>query len=96
MAIVIIDETNEEGRELLKFLQDKDYVEILDDDFQDTLYTSNGISEPPHSYGRERVHDWWDTISEEERKHIEAGLDDMANGRTVPHEEVRKLYEKWL
>jgi len=40
--------------------------------------------------------DWWDTISIEERKSIERGLEDSENGRTTPHSEVRKKYEKWL
>ncbi|MDR1162040.1 MAG: hypothetical protein LBK45_06845 [Tannerellaceae bacterium] len=40
--------------------------------------------------------DWWDTISQEERDAIEEGLEDIRNGRTVPYEEVRKMYAKWL
>ncbi len=40
--------------------------------------------------------DWWDTISKEERQSIERGLEDSKNGRTTPHSEVRKKYEKWL
>ena len=40
--------------------------------------------------------DWWDTISIEERKSIQRGLEDSENGRTTPHSEVRKKYEKWL
>jgi hypothetical protein len=40
--------------------------------------------------------DWWDTISVEERQSIERGLEDSKNGRTIPHSEVRKKYEKWL
>ncbi|MEI6139980.1 MAG: hypothetical protein WCP85_11985 [Mariniphaga sp.] len=40
--------------------------------------------------------DWWDTLSIEERQSIERGLEDSKNGRTIPHSEVRKKYEKWL
>ena len=40
--------------------------------------------------------DWWDTLSIEERQSIERGLEDSKNGRTMPHSEVRKKYEKWL
>jgi hypothetical protein len=40
--------------------------------------------------------DWWDTLSIEERQSIDRGLEDSKNGRTVPHSEVRKKYEKWL
>lgn len=40
--------------------------------------------------------DWWFDLSDDERKSIHAGLQDLANGRTVPHEQVRKLYEQHL
>ncbi|HCY75233.1 MAG TPA: hypothetical protein DHV28_04885 [Ignavibacteriales bacterium] len=40
--------------------------------------------------------DWWDEISDAEKASIERGLADAAAGRVVPHEEVRKKYEKWL
>ena len=31
----------------------------------------------------------WDSISEAEKKQIQKGLEDLRNGRTKPHEEVR-------
>ena len=34
--------------------------------------------------------DWWDDISDEEKKSIEKGIDDYKNGRVVSHEEVMK------
>ncbi|MFP5438625.1 MAG: hypothetical protein ACLGH8_12610 [Bacteroidia bacterium] len=40
--------------------------------------------------------DFWDTISEEEKRAIEKGLEDVKAGSVTPHSEVRKLYEKWL
>ena len=40
--------------------------------------------------------DWWDEISDSEKASIERGLADAEAGRVVPHEEVRKKYEKWL
>jgi hypothetical protein len=40
--------------------------------------------------------DWWDTISEAEKKSIEKGIFDADNDNVIPHEEVKKLYEKWL
>ncbi|HSW53979.1 MAG TPA: hypothetical protein VLH59_02715 [Ignavibacteriaceae bacterium] len=40
--------------------------------------------------------DWWDEISEEEKEAIEEGLKDIAEGNVVPHEQVKKRYEKWL
>ena len=40
--------------------------------------------------------DWWNTISEAEKKSIDRGLDDVEKGRVTPHSVVRKKYEKWL
>lgn len=37
-------------------------------------------------------HDWWDDISEPEKSSIERGLKDIEEGKTVPHEEVKKRY----
>ncbi|KAA6306720.1 hypothetical protein EZS27_037822, partial [termite gut metagenome] len=36
------------------------------------------------------------TIPPEERAAIDRGLKDVEEGRTTPHEEVRKIYAKWL
>ncbi|MDD2564581.1 MAG: hypothetical protein PHU27_10240 [Salinivirgaceae bacterium] len=40
--------------------------------------------------------DWWETISEEERKEIEIGLAEAERGDVIPHEEVMEKYQKWL
>lgn len=40
--------------------------------------------------------DWWNDISDDEKSAIEEGLADIKAGRLKSHEEVRKLYEKWL
>ena len=40
--------------------------------------------------------DWWQTISESEKKSIEKGLKDADEGKLKPHSKARKLYEKWL
>jgi len=40
--------------------------------------------------------DWWDEISEEEKLSIERGLEDIRSGRIIPHDQVKKYYEKWL
>lgn len=34
--------------------------------------------------------DWYYTLTDEQRKQIERGLDDVKNGRVIPHEEVMK------
>ena len=48
------------------------------------------------SFHKEYETDWWDEISEFEKKEIEIGLKDIEEGRTVDHSEVRTLYEKHL
>jgi hypothetical protein len=40
--------------------------------------------------------DWWDEISEEEKLSIERGIEDIRSGRIIPHDQVKKHYEKWL
>ena len=40
--------------------------------------------------------DWWNTISDDEKKSLEKEIADAGNGDFVPHSEVRKMYEKWL
>lgn len=37
-------------------------------------------------------HDWWDDLNEDHKKGIEQGLDDIAHGRTTPHEVVKAKY----
>ncbi len=40
--------------------------------------------------------DWWDTISEQERKAINIGLQQLENGEGIPHEEVKRKADKLL
>ena len=40
--------------------------------------------------------DWWNEISEAEKKSIQKGIIDADNGNLKPHSEARKVYEKWL
>lgn len=40
--------------------------------------------------------DWWESISEEEKRSIEKGLQDADLGKLVSHSKVKKLYDKWL
>jgi predicted transcriptional regulator len=40
--------------------------------------------------------EWKSGLSSLEIEAIEEGLADIEAGRTTPHEEVRKRYEKWL
>ena len=40
--------------------------------------------------------DWWNSISEDEKRSIERGLEDAESGKLNPNSSARKLYEKWL
>ena len=40
--------------------------------------------------------DFYDALNPSLQASIERGLAQIKNGETVPHEEVRKRYEKWL
>ena len=40
--------------------------------------------------------DFADRLSPAQIASIEKGLQQIKEGRTVPHEEVRKRYERWL
>ena len=40
--------------------------------------------------------DWWNDISESEKKSIEKGISDSKSGKLNSHSEARKVYEKWL
>ncbi|MFZ4548275.1 MAG: hypothetical protein ACOYN4_12600 [Bacteroidales bacterium] len=40
--------------------------------------------------------DWWDKLSTSEKESIERGMKDIEEGRVIPHETVRKKYEKYL
>jgi len=47
-------------------------------------------------FRKEETKDWWESISEEEKKSIEKGISEANNNELKPHSEVKKIYEKWL
>ena len=40
--------------------------------------------------------DWWNLVSDTEKKAIDNGIEDADNGKLNTHASARKLYEKWL
>ena len=40
--------------------------------------------------------DWWEDISNVEKKSIEQGLSDANSGKLKPNSEAEKIYGKWL
>lgn len=47
-------------------------------------------------FRKDETKDWWDSISEEEKKSIEKGISEADNNELKSHSEARKIYEKWL
>ena len=47
-------------------------------------------------FRRKETKDWWEQISEEEKKSINKGIEEADNNELKPHSEARKIYEKWL
>ena len=41
---------------------------------------------------RSANNDWWDDLSESQKAGIERGLNDIKNGRTISHDEVKDKY----
>ena len=37
-------------------------------------------------------HDWWDDLTSEQKRGIERGLRDIDQGKTIPHQEVKRKY----
>ena len=40
--------------------------------------------------------DWWDEISDAEKKAVESGLADANDGKLNSYSEAKKIYGKWL
>jgi hypothetical protein len=41
---------------------------------------------------RSKNTDWWNGLTDSQKQGIERGLSDIEQGRTIPHEEVKKKY----
>jgi hypothetical protein len=40
--------------------------------------------------------DWWNNLSDSQKKHINEGLEDEENGRVISSEEFWKNLKKWM
>ncbi|UPQ78216.1 hypothetical protein M0M57_11345 [Flavobacterium azooxidireducens] len=45
---------------------------------------------------KKETSDWWNSISDQEKKSIDLGLKDAEEGKLNSHNKARELYEKWL
>jgi predicted transcriptional regulator len=59
-----------------------------------TQLDDSGVLDSIENLLLESKKDWWDTISEAEKKAIDQGLDDIKNGRVIPHEQVMKEFDE--
>ena len=55
----------------------------------------NALKSMLHYRNRQVNQDWWDTISDGEKREIEEGLDQLDRGEFLSHEEVMKDARKW-
>lgn len=65
-------------------------ADIEDERFLKSLYAMM------RAYIEEQEEDFADRLSPAQIKSIEKGLEQIKEGKTVPHEEVQKRYSKWL
>lgn len=56
----------------------------------------SSIIEKLLKFRKEETKDWWDTISEDEKKSIEKGISEANQEKLEPHSTVRTIYENWL
>ncbi len=40
--------------------------------------------------------DWWDTMPDNVKADVEAALSEADKGKLIPHEEIKKRYQKWI
>ena len=40
--------------------------------------------------------EWWDSIPDTVKSDIDAALIESENGDIIPHEEIKKQYQKWI
>lgn len=45
---------------------------------------------------KKETKDWWNDLSEAEKKSIEAGMSDADDGKLNSNSEAQKIYGKWL
>jgi hypothetical protein len=72
---------------LLLKKQTKKYIDTADEKVVKMIYAMLQVNAEA---------DWWDDVSDEAKKSIEKGLQDVAAGKIKPHKEVMKKYKKWL
>jgi hypothetical protein len=59
------------------------------------LLDNNEIIKKIEAIRKEQV-DWWDSISDFEKKEIDTGLDDLKKGKRKNYQEVRENFKQWL
>ena len=40
--------------------------------------------------------EWWDTIPDKVKSDIDAALIESEKGDVIPHEEIKKQYQRWI
>jgi len=61
-----------------------------------TTLEDSSLIEKLIEFRNRETSDWWESISTEEQKSIEAGIADAENGKLKDQSEAKKIYGKWL
>ncbi|MCP3659939.1 MAG: hypothetical protein GY830_06330 [Bacteroidetes bacterium] len=48
------------------------------------------------SFKKKNEEDWWDIISDEERKEIQKGMKEADSGKTISNSSIFSKYKKWI
>ncbi len=61
-----------------------------------TIEDMSLLNEISELQNKESRHEWWNDISETEKKSVLKGIEDADAGHLNTHDKARKIYEKWL
>lgn len=59
-----------------------------------TIEDLNFLYKISEMISRERKKDWWNEISDAEKKSVEKGISQADNGKLNPHSKAREMYGK--
>lgn len=61
-----------------------------------TTLEDNSVIQKIIDLRKSETTDWWNDISDAEKKSINIGIADADNGKLKPNLEAKKIYGKWL
>ena len=79
----------------MNLTQLKDNIRSYLTDIEDERFLKS-LSAMIQAYVEEQEDDFADRLTPAQIASIETGLQQIKEGKTIPHEEVKKRYKKWL